>query len=102
MAILTRGDYGFDLTFKVQQANKQPANITGKTMTFKMMNDRTGAVKVNGTCVVTDGLGGVCKYAVQDGDLDTVGTYHAELTVSSAGSVQTATLESIEVVSDLP
>lgn len=89
-------------TFKVVQANKQPADISGKTVTFKMMNDRTGILKVEGACILTDGPRGICKYTVQEHDLDTVGSYRAELTVSSEGSVQTATLEIIEVISDLP
>jgi hypothetical protein len=69
-----------------------------------MLNDRTGAsaLKSNGSCLVTDGSRGICKYTVQEHDFDTVGTYRAELTVSSKDSVQTATLEIIEVVSDLP
>ncbi len=103
MTELIKGDKLFDLEFTVKDADGNAVDLTNATVKFKMRKYGATTLKVNGTCTITDATNGKCKYTVQDGDLDTVGTYQAELEITySDGKIITATLEDIKVISDLP
>jgi len=99
---LVRNDKGFDLTFTVLDADNVAVNLTGSTIKFKMALIASATLKVNGDCTITDPTNGKCKYTVGETDLNTVGTYHAELEITSSGKIITAPMDDIEVVADLP
>jgi hypothetical protein len=103
LTILIRNDKGFDLLFQILKANNTPVDISTATVTFKMAKSGASSNKINQTCTVTDGPNGKCKYPIRDGDLTEEGTYLAELQVAFTPEiVQTAVLEKIVVVADLP
>ena len=102
---LTRGDKGFDLNFQVLQSNgKTPIDISTATVKFKMMPKGASENKVDAECTLVDGGStGKCKYTVLAADLDTVGSYEAELEVSfTADKLLTAGLGMFEIEEDLP
>jgi hypothetical protein len=100
---LTRGDWGFDLNFQaLKNDGKTPLPITGSTVRFKMLREGQTQNTINALCTITDGQNGRCKYTVGQLDLDAVGTYTAELEFTFPNKILTATLEMIEVVTDLP
>jgi hypothetical protein len=104
MTTLTRGDKGFDLQFQVLQSDgKTPVDISTATVMFKMALPNATENKIDGNCAITDGPNGKCKYTVRSGDLDTAGSYEAELEVTfAADKILTATLEMIRIELDLP
>ena len=61
------------------------------------------ANKVTGTCeVVGEATSGLCKYVTVEQDLDTAGTYRAELQLTySDGEINTAELQDVFVSEDL-
>jgi len=68
-----------------------------------MVEQGGDTLKIDGTCTVTDAAAGKCKYNVQAGDLDTAGTYHAELEITyTGGKIITTTRFTVKVISDLP
>lgn len=98
-----RNDKGFDLTFQVFNPDGTVADITGTTQKFKMRLVNASTLKVDGSCTITDGPNGKCKYTIGATDLDTIGDYVAELEVTySASKIITAALPAIRVLPDLP
>ena len=99
---LVRGDKGFDLEFTVQEADGTVFDLTGATVKFKMALPQNAQLKIDGLCTITDPLDGKCKYTIQDGDLDTSGTYVAELEITIGAKVITVTDIIVKIVKDLP
>jgi hypothetical protein len=95
---------GFDLNFQIVQSDgATPVDISTATVKFKMALKGGSTNKIDATCTVTDGPNGKCKYTVQAGDLDTAGTYQAELEVTFSSQKRlTASLDPFQVQADLP
>jgi len=100
---LIRNDKLFDLEFTITDANGNAVNLTDSTVKFKMSAQGADTLKIDAACTITGALAGECKYTVQDGDLDAVEAYDAELEITyTSGKVITAIAPTIKVVSDLP
>ena len=99
-----RNDKGFAITFQVKDSSGTVVNITGATVKFKMRLSSATILKVDGTCTITDGPNGKCSYTVAATDFDTTGYYVAELEVTFSGGtqIQTAPLEDVRIIPDLP
>jgi len=79
---ITKGDCGFDLKFIVKDGDGAKVNLTGTTIQFQL-SDMDYASKINGACVITDGLNGECKYTIGSSDLDLIpGQYKAALQIT--------------------
>lgn len=102
---LIRNDALFDLEFEVKDADGNAVNLTGAEsgVKFKMVEQGADVLKIDGACTVTNAVAGECKYNVKAGDLDTAGTYHAELEITyTGGKIITTTRFTVRVISDLP
>lgn len=69
-----------------------PLDLTGKTVTFRMIRRGSGAAKINDApaTIVGDPKAGRVTYQFGETDADTVGSYTADWRVSDgAGSVRT-------------
>lgn len=81
---LNKNDKGFDLNFTVLKSDGAAYNLTDHTVKFHV-SDKKYVTKINGDCVITDAANGLCKYTVQDGDLNLApGHYLGELQLSTA------------------
>lgn len=101
--ILIRNDKGFDLEFTITDAEGKAVDLTDASANFIMCAQGATTLKIDASCNITGAAAGECKYTVQDGDLDTVEAYDAELEITyTGGKVITATAPTIKVVSDLP
>ena len=99
---ITKGDYGYDLNFTVVDSDGTAVNLTSSTITFKMALPDSTTAFLSEEATIVGAEAGTCKYTVADGDMDTAGTYNAELQIAWSGKVQTATMADIEIVEDLP
>lgn len=80
-----RNDTQFNQEFVLKDAKGDPVDLTGNTeVRFKMALLNAASNKINGTCTVTDAVNGAFYYTVQDTELDTAGTYYAEVQVTFA------------------
>ncbi len=100
---LFRDDKLFNLSFTVKDVNNAAVNLTNSTIKFKMAAVGESTTKISAGCSIPDAANGQYTYTVQAGDLDTLGTYHAELEITySGGKIITAGMDEIKVVKDLP
>jgi len=98
------GDYGYNLTFTLTQANGNALDLTNQT-SIKL---RIAKVKVDTAHKVVDcqvvppATNGICKYTVANGDFDEETIYDASIVVTFASSRVTADGLQIEVLRELP
>ena len=86
---ISQGDYGYNLDFSITESDGSVRVLTDYTVTLKMW--KPGAKEtllIDGGCEIDDEEAGTCHYAVQDGDFDTRGRYHAELELTKTGIVE--------------
>jgi len=98
---LVKNDFGFDLSFSVTDGEGAAYDLTGASVEFHLA-DKEYRTKVSGACSITDAEAGLCKYTVQDGDLDLApGMYIGELEVTDGGKVISNAMKfSIEIVGE--
>jgi hypothetical protein len=74
-------NFGFDLTFSIQNANGTPRDLTGMNVTlYVYTQEQEPTMLFSGAC--TNSLtptDGTCTYLVASTDLSKIGTYDAEL-----------------------
>jgi len=100
---VVKGDYGYDLEFKVYDAEDNVVDLTGATIAIKIYEPGASSSKISSTAQVTSATQGECKYTVQEGDFDEAGkVYHVELELNYGNKVITAKGVTITVVSEAP
>lgn len=101
--VIVKGDKGFNISFTVLDSDGAAVDLTTvSSVTFKMKKLNATTNKVSGACVVVSATDGTCTYTVGSADMDTIGTYQAELVLTySASKVISAVTEDIVVVEDL-
>lgn len=104
MPTYSRGDQGIPLDLTVYNPDGTIADITGATVKFKMRSTIGTTLKVDAVCTIDDGPNGKCSYTLIAADLDTAGSFIAELEVTFSGGnpIQTAPLEPFRIIPDLP
>jgi hypothetical protein len=98
---LVQNDTGFELSFTIKDGDGNAYDLTGASVEFHL-SDKAFENKVSGACSITDAEAGLCKYTVQDGDLDlTPGKYLGELQITAAGKVVTNPIKfQVEIVGE--
>lgn len=87
--VVTENDYGNDITLHCR-INTTDFDLTGYTCTFTMIKRGATTAKVSKqSCTITSATEGECTYTWASGNLDTVGTYDAEVECTKTGVVQT-------------
>ena len=100
---VVEGDYGYDLEFKVYDAEDNVVDLTGATISIKIYEPGASSSKVSSTAEIVNASQGECKYTVQQGDFDEAGkVYHVELELDYGNKVVTAKGVTITVVSEAP
>lgn len=86
-----KGDYGYNLTFTLKDANGNARNMTGYTAALKVWSPGVpGTLLVNSTCSWTDASIGTCYYTVQDEDFDILLRYLYEIEATKSGVIESA------------
>lgn len=99
---LNRNDKGFDITFTVLNKDKTPYDLTGHTIKFHISDKKYNKV-LEGDCVITDAVNGVCTYTILVDNLTMEkGYYFGELQLSTvAGLILTnVTKLNIQIVEE--
>lgn len=83
------GDYGYNLSFTVQDNSETAYDLTNYTVTFKAWKQgMSDDPIVDSACTVDSAADGTCHYAVQSGDFDDAGDYLIELELTQSGIVE--------------
>lgn len=84
-----KGDYGYDLTFTVNDSSGTAYPLSGYTITLKVWNfGVSGTLLISSACTPVVAASGTCKYTVKNEDFDTVGVFDAELELTQTGKVE--------------
>ncbi len=101
---VVQNDELYDINFTVYDYARVVVNLTNVTE-IKLRSAIIGGtvLDLDVTCSVVSAVDGTCKYTVQNGELITIGLYHAELQITySGGKIITTKRFDIRVVKDLP
>ena len=94
------GDFGYNLSFTVLNADGTAFNLTGYTIAVKAWAAGTPSVLVaTGTGTIVVAASGTCTYLVQATDFLTAGEYLLELELTATGvevSTLSATVSALE------
>ncbi len=83
---IPKSDYGYELTFSVQDANGAAYDLSASTVTFKAWSPLTpSTLIVNATCSKSTTVTGQCTYTIASTDFTTAGQYLAELELTRTG-----------------
>ena len=77
-AYLKQNDTSPTLDAILTDANGDPVDVTDATVRFHMKQIGATTLKIDAAATVIDGAAGHVRYALQDGDTDTPGSYKAE------------------------
>lgn len=95
---VVQGDKNFDLNFTLTDSQNLPVDLTGGTVTFNAQLQSDYSVKFSGNMTVVSAIDGVCKYTVQNNDLEVPGTYNAQIQLSLASGAEIITFTGITVI----
>jgi len=100
--VYLQNSYGFDIEGQAIDDNGNILDLTEFT-TLKFRIRKTGeTTKVDAEATKVDATNGKWKYAVASGDLDTVGTYEAQLVCQKTGKEITVKGLTIIVAEQVP
>lgn len=89
-AYLKQNDTSPTLDAILTDANGTVVDVTDATVRFHMLKIGATTLKIDAAASVIDGAAGHVRYALQNGDTDTPGTYKAEYQVTFPdGSIET-------------
>lgn len=80
-----KGNFGFIQEFEIKQANGDPKDLTGLTVTLKVWSN-AGNISISGQCTITDAANGKCTYTPKKNDFSTAGDYTAELELTKGNT----------------
>lgn len=69
MIILTKNDRGIELVFRIKNERGAPLDLSGTTAKFQLSDESYNNV-INSDCTITDAANGICKYIINDTDLN--------------------------------
>lgn len=99
----TAGDKGYAWIFTLKDNDGNALDLTGATGTFRAQIESGTALAINGAITLVTPGSGICKYTVQQGELDTAGKYYAEIEILfTSGEISTFGDIVIEVKKQLP
>ena len=101
---VVQNDEGYDINFTIKNYSGNAVDLASVSeIKFKVAAVGESSLELDGNCTITDASNGECKYTVQDGELATIGFYHAELQITySGGKIITTKRFDVRVVKDLP
>ena len=84
--VIPKGDYGFNLSFAITDANGDAFDLTGYTVALQLWRPATpGTLALDEDCTIDVAADGTCHYTVQVEDFDTAETYAGRLLCTASG-----------------
>lgn len=100
---VVQNDELYDINFTVKDYAGVVVDLTNSTIKLRAATVGGTSLELDVNCALVVAASGTCKYTVQNGELATVGLYHAELQITySGGKIITTKRFDIRVVKDLP
>jgi len=79
--ILKAGDNRPTLLLQLlEEENKEPMNLQGFTVDFKLKNNKTGEIVVNNPMTIANARNGIVKYEWSSAETSDAGLYNGEVT----------------------
>ena len=85
---IPKKDYGYYLSFTVQDSAGVAYDLTGYTITLKVWRKDVPGLLMSGNCAIVVAASGTCRYSVVAGVFNKAGTYQAELELTKSGVVE--------------
>ena len=82
MKSIYKGDYGYELSFTIQDSSGTRLDLTSGTILFKAGIVNSGSTTFSGLCVPDIAISGTCHYTLTSGLTNTIGVYDAQLNIS--------------------
>lgn len=94
-------NFGFDLTFTILNADGTIRDLTPYTAVtvYVYTQDQEPTLLFSGTCTVVAPMTGVAVYTVMSTNLSQIGTFDAEIEMTTVASLVTTYLEDTETFS---
>lgn len=100
---VVQNDYGYDLSFSLEDSSGAPLDISGATLEFKAQTTGDYVVKFQNPMTVVSASQGLCKYTVLATDFVVPGAWAAQIVVTYlTGEVLTFTGITVQVDPALP
>ena len=95
---ISKGDFGFDLSFTITESDGTAYNLTPYTITLKVWaKGDPSTLTVDAACTPVIAASGTCKYTVVTGDFNTKGFYNFEIELTKAGAEESTQVYELEV-----
>lgn len=92
-----RGDRMPALELTLLDSAGNAIDLTGASVTLRLINAETETVKATKTATVSDASGGVITVQWSSGDLDTAGRFYAEVAITYAGGEVRTISDKLEI-----
>lgn len=100
---VVQNDYGYDLSFSLQDSSGQALDLSGATLSFKAQTESDYTVEFDNPMAIVNASSGLCKYSVLATDFVVPGAWSAQIVVTyPAGEVLTFTGITVNVDPELP
>jgi len=100
---VVQNDFGYDLSFSLEDATGAVLDISGASLSFKAQTDGDYTVKFQNPMIVVSASQGSCKYTVRSTDFVLAGTWSAQIVVTYlTGEVLTFSGITVQVDPELP
>lgn len=98
-----KGNYGWDESFSIQNADATKFDLTGYTPIVKVWQQGVSTLSFSGVCSTgAYPASGVATYTVASGVFNTAGDYHFRLELTKTGTTLKTDLKTIQVIDDEP
>jgi len=86
---ISKGDYGFYLSFTVNDSDDEAYDLTDYTITLKVWAPgKPETLLIDSACSPVVAASGTCRYLVQEENFDTKGRYVGELELTEEGVIE--------------
>ena len=103
MPNFVKDDVGITIGFEIKTNNDAVVDLTGYSVSIKVKLVDSEVNQFNRAVTLDDVDSGACSYTLQNGNLDTVGLFEAELELNdNDGLISTIKLGRFVVLEDLP
>jgi len=86
---IPKGDYGYNLSFTIQDDDGNAYNLLGYTITIKVWPQHMpGEPIVSDTCIIDVAASGTCHYPIKVGDFANAADYLIELELTKVGIIE--------------
>jgi hypothetical protein len=87
---VTQGDYGYNLSFTLEDGNGNAVDITSASLVINVQDsqDPSGTLLFTGSMAIDSGPAGTCHYTVASGNFPSTGTFIAQIVATWSPSQQ--------------